>query len=408
MSKTYLLLSALLVLFLYSCHTETTKDAIIASQETIIDTAIGSCPYLTKDASGNVVLSWIKQVDTVTRTFCYAVSQDEGKSFGTPIEIPGSSNIKPHGENLPKVVFKPSGEILAVWGTGNPNPNNKYSGLVYFAQSFDEGKTWSKPSSLVKDTASFDQRYFDVAILPGGEAGIVWLDNRKTSNKEGSGLYYAVTNGKGGFQNEKLISEPCCQCCRTDLFIDSKKNMHVLYRGIINDSIRDMVHITSTDGGTTFTKPARISNDNWVINGCPHTGPAMTENKEGIHFAWFTAGGGAGIYYNHSSDHGTSFSPRDAVSGGAAKHSQITTLPDGNILIVWNEAFTHGGNVSNRIGIEERSEEGNHILKQYITSETSQASYPVIQSINENTVIVAYTQSTGEKDHVYYKVVTIK
>ena len=165
------------------------------------------------------------------------MSIDEGKTFGKAIEIPGSTNVHPHGENMPKVIFKPSGEIIAAWGAANPNPINQYSGLVYYSQSFDEGKTWTKPRSLTDDTASFDQRYFDMALLPNGEAGITWLDNRKQWNKEGSGLYYAVTNGKNGFQNERLISGPCCQCCRTDLFIDTKKNIHVLYRAIINDSI---------------------------------------------------------------------------------------------------------------------------------------------------------------------------
>jgi hypothetical protein len=369
---------------------------------------MGSCPYLTKDHNNNIVLSWIRQNDSASQIFCYAISQDAGKSFSKPIAIPGSENVKPHGENLPKIIFKPSGEIIAVWGAGNPNPKNKYSGLVYYAQSFDRGKTWSKATSLVKDTASFDQRYFDVAILPNGEAGIVWLDNRKTTNKEGSGLYYAATNGKSGFQHEKLISEPCCQCCRTDLFIDSKKNIHTIYRAILNDSIRDMVHIVSTDGGATFSQPIKISNDNWVINGCPHTGPAMAENEKGMHFAWFTAGGGAGIYYNNTHDEGHTFTSRDTVSGSTAKHSQIVSLPNGNILIVWNEAFTDAGAVSNRIGIEQRDAEGRRLMKQYITSETGQASYPVIQTVDENAAIVAYTQNINNKDYVFYKLVSIQ
>jgi hypothetical protein len=131
----------------------------------------------------------------------------------------------------------------------------------------------------------------------------------------------------------------------------------------------------------------------------------MAENEKGIHFAWFTAGGGSGIYYNHSNNHGNSFSPRDTVSGQTAKHSQIITLPDGNILIVWNEAFTNGSSVSSRIGIEKRNPEGHRLLKQYITSETSQASYPVILPVNENTFIVAYTQSINDKDQVFYKLI---
>lgn len=389
-----------------SCTTKCNEGFLIGKQ-TMIDTLPGSCPYLTKDDHNRVVLSWIRQKDSASKIFCYSISPDGGKTFSQAVEIPCSDAIKPHGENLPKIIFKPSGEIIAVWGVGNPNPKNKYSGLVYYAQSFDDGRTWSQATRLVTDTTSFDQRYFDVAILPDGEAGIVWLDNRKTTNKEGSGLYYATTKGNKGFQNEKLISEPCCPCCRTDLFVDSKKNIHTIYRAIINDSIRDMVHILSTDGGNSFTKSARISKDNWVINGCPHTGPAMAENEQGIHFAWFTAGGGSGIYYNHSQDHGHSFSPRDTVSGQAAKHSQITSMKDGRIVITWNEAFVDGNTVNSRIGIETRNAEGKRLAKQFITSENSQSSYPVIQTVNENEVIVAYTENIEEKDFISYQLIQL-
>jgi hypothetical protein len=406
MYKNIFNISICFVIIVFSCKTKS-NDVLVIEKETMIDTLPGSCSFLTKDDQNRVVLSWIRQKDSASNIFCYSISPDGGKTFGKPVEIPGSDDIKPNGENLPKIIFKPSGEIIAVWGVGNPNPKNKYSGLVYYARSFNEGITWNRATLLVKDTASFDQRYFDVAMLPNGEAGIVWLDNRKTMNREGSGLYYATTKGNRGFQNEKLISEPCCQCCRTDLFIDSKNNIHTIYRAIINDSIRDMVHIISTDGGNTFTKPVRISNDNWVINGCPHTGPAMAENKQGIHFAWFTAGGGSGIYYNHSNDHGHSFSPRDTVSGQTAKHSQIISLDDGNILITWNEAFVNGKTVNSRIGIEKRNAEGHRLAKQYITEENSQSSYPVLQSINESQVILAYTENIEGKDFIYYKLIKL-
>ena len=293
--KKELIIAFISTVLICGCQTGNEKQIPVTLQGNLIDTAKGSCPYLTKDHKDNIVLSWVKQTNTGAFVFCYAVSEDKGKTFNRPIEIPGSTNVHPHGENMPKVIFKPSGEIIAVWGAANPNPKNAYSGLVYYSQSFDNGKTWTKPGSLTKDTASFDQRYFDVALLSGGEAGIVWLDNRKRSKKEGSGLYYAVTKGTNGFGDEQLISEPCCQCCRTDLFIDKKENIHVLYRAIINDSIRDMVHIVSTDKGRSFSSPKRISKDNWVISGCPHTGPAMAENSEGLHFTWFSGGGSAGI-----------------------------------------------------------------------------------------------------------------
>lgn len=387
----------------FSCDANRQEQTIISSEETSIDKSAGTCPYLTMDNKNNVVLSWVKELDTANAVFCYAISQDGGKTFAESIEIPGSENVHPHGENMPKIIFKPSGEIIAAWGASNPNPANKYSGLVYYSQSFDEGKSWTRPRSLTSDTASFDQRYFDLALLPNGEAGITWLDNRKKWNKEGSGLYYAVTNGKNGFKNEKLISGPCCQCCRTDLYVDKNNYIHVLYRAIISDSIRDMVHIVSTDDGNTFTPPARISQDNWVISGCPHTGPAIAESKQGIHFTWFTGGDGSGIYYNSSKDNGKTFSPRDTVSGKASKHCQIASLDNGTILIVWNENFTNANGSASRIGIEERSANGKSTRKRYITNQNSNSSFPVILTVDGNKAVVAYTENVNSKDHVMFK-----
>ena len=393
---------AILSLWLMACKNESSKTLIAATEAVAVDNSPGSCPYLTKDSKNNVVLSWIKQVDKASSIFCYAISTDEGKTFRKPIDIPGSNNVHPHGENMPKILFKPSGEIIAAWGAANPDPRNKYSGLVFYSQSFDEGKTWTKPRKLTSDTASFDQRYFDITLLPNGEAGITWLDNRKTWQKEGSGLYFAVTKGQDGFQDEKLISGPCCQCCRTDLFIDKAKNIHVLYRGILDKSIRDMVHIVSTDGGHTFTQPERISQDNWVINGCPHTGPAMSENSQGLHFTWFTGGEGSGIYYNYSTDSGRSFTARDSVSGKASKHCQITTLPNDRILIVWNESFVNGSKVNSRIGLEERDATGKRTVKDYITNEGN-ASFPVVYPVGAKKAIVAYTEKKESRDYVLVK-----
>ncbi|HEV2830584.1 MAG TPA: sialidase family protein, partial [Hanamia sp.] len=186
-----------------SCFNSENKQ-IIASNESQIDTLQGSCPFLTKDNKGNIVLSWIKKIDSLKSIYSYAVSKDGGKTFGKTIEIPGSENVHPHGENMPKLIFKPSGEIIAAWACANPNPKNDYSDIVYYSQSFDNGASWSKITKLVTDTAGYDQRYFDLALLPNGEAAIVWLDNRKKTTKQGSALFYAVTNGSSGFTDERL------------------------------------------------------------------------------------------------------------------------------------------------------------------------------------------------------------
>jgi len=379
---------------------------INASAHGLIDTIAGSCPFITADQKGNPVVSWVRQVDSATRFFCFAVSSDNGKSFGKPVVVAGSGNVHPHGENIPKVIFKPSGEIIAAWGAANPNPKNKYSGLVYYSQSFDGGKTWSRVRNLTSDTGSFDQRYFDMALLPSGEAAIVWLDNRKQLKEEGSGLYYAVTRGRNGFEEERLISQPCCQCCRTDLYVDKNKNIHVLYRAIINDSIRDMVHIASVDGGKTFSAPVRISADDWVITGCPHTGPAMAENKNGLYFTWFTGGKGSGIYLNGSTDGGKTFSERDSVSGKASKHCQVATLANNNLVVVWNERFQAGTQFSNSIGVELRDEHGKRLQQRFISSQNDEHTYPVLLPLKNNAITLAFTSHEKGRDYVRFQTVS--
>lgn len=394
-----------------SCSNSEKKINISASDSVQIDTSEGSCPYLTRDNKGNIVLSWIKKTDSSTAVYCYAVSKDQGKTFEKIIEIPGSNNIHPHGENIPKIIFKLNGEVIAAWGSANPNPKNSYSDEVYYSQSFDNGTTWSDAQKLVKDTAGYDQRYFDMVLLPDGNIGIEWLDNRKKNpadiGKEESALYFAETSGSSGFLNERIVSEPCCPCCRTGLFVDSKKNIHIVYRAIINDSIRDMVHIISKDDGKTFSSPERISKDNWVINGCPHTGPAMTENKDGIQFTWFTGGNDAGVYYCYSNNEGNTFSPREKVSGMDGRHSQITSLNNKNIAIVWNETFSKKNIFSSRIGIELRNADGSNPIKEYITSETGNATFPVVKSIDNNSILIAYTATVKDKDFVKYKVIQL-
>lgn len=403
----YILVISCAVALFSACNNNSKTSDDKPEAGVLLDSLPGSCPYVTKDKHGNIFLSWVRTNHDSTSSFCYAISADGGKTFDKPVVIPSSASIQSHSENLPKIIVKPSGEIIALWSAANPNPKNKYSGLVYYSQSFDEGKTWSAPKGLVSDTASFDQRYYDVALLPDGEAGIIWLDNRKSTSNEGSGLYYAVTNGNNGFQNEKRISEHCCQCCRTDLFIDSKGSIHALYRGIINDSIRDMVHIVSDDGGKNFSSAKRISNDNWVIKGCPHTGPSMSENKEGLHFAWFTGGSKKGCFYTQSNDNGNSFVKHDRISS-LGSHPQIGALPNGDLIIVWDESVQVNNQYYKRIGVQQRTAAGSSKAQFFITADTLNATYPVLETVDENKFLIAYTIRKGDKNYIMYQRVDMK
>lgn len=388
-----------------SCNVKEKKSGTFESSGLGIrkDSAFpGACPYLFNAADGSTIISWLREVTDTQSVLCYAVSKDGGE-FGLTITVPGSENAYPNGENLPRVIKTPNRQFVAVWGASNPHPQNPYSGIIYYSWSLDEGKNWTAPQSLSKDTNSLDQRYFDIEILKDNSVGIIWLDNRKETEKEGSSLYFATFNDNNILDNEKRIGETCCECCRTDLFVDRQGNLHTVYRKIISDSTRDIVHSISLDNGKTFSVPKRISYDNWAINGCPHTGPTLAQTSESLSFAWFTQGNGNGIFYTSSTDNGNTFSKKDIVGENpSSRHPQIEIAKSGEQLIVWDEAVSKG----NRIGLEIRTTDGEKLGTHYLTDSNTYASFPVIKSFG-SAYIIAYSGKNHQDDarKVFYKII---
>lgn len=379
----------MIMMLVLSCHrTSIQQDAPLVVSHAGKD---ASCPFITKDADGNAVVSWVeKNSSDGNGMMYYAVSNDNGHTFSEPVAIPATAGVFPHDENLPKLLFKPGGEVIALFGVEANDPRNKYAGKVMYTQSFDKGKTWQAAVPMVKDTAGYDQRYFDMGLLPGGEAAAIWLDNREVTNAEGSTLYFAVTAGREGFQEAKPVAATVCPCCRTKMYVSAGGDIHLAYRDIINDSIRDMVHQVSADGGKTFSAPVRISADNWVINGCPHTGPALTANSKGLHFSWFTMGGGQGAFYCRSADNGNTYTQKESLGKSPmAKHPQMTTVND-QIMIVWDEPVKWKDGFNYRIGFQYKDADGKTKQAGVLTADSSYADYPVISALKDNKALVAY------------------
>ncbi len=394
----------------------------------IIADHVSLIPGLTKDHLKRPVLSWVEQLTENRFRMRYAISTNNGKSFEAPVIVTPSITLSPHAENAPKLVFKPSGEIIAVWGVTStslqqgiynkegsdehshhdgPNtlksaPKSKYAGQIYYSQSFDEGKNWTTARPLVNDPEGNDQRYFDVALNQDGEVIIIWLDNRKTGNQEGSALFMATTYQQEGFQQQHKISETTCQCCRTKLLIDPQNRIHVVYRAILQDSIRDMVHQVSTDGGKIFSTPKRIHEDNWIVKTCPHTGPTMTINQTGLHFAWYSASPKKATYFTSSTDNGGSFTGFTTLSE-SARHPQMNTLANQLIGIVWDEVLRMGEKSATGIGMEWKSREGKTIGKLALTSPEEMAAYPVILPL-EDAFLVAYQVKTPVGQRIGWRI----
>jgi len=363
----------------------------------------GGSPFFTTDHLGNTVVCWTSG-DKTTSQLYYAVYHKKTGVFGKTVTVTPSAGTPLHGESMNKVAFTKDGFVVAVYGRKHPTEKNKYAGSIYYVQSFDQGKTWSNEKYLHTDTIrAYGRSYFDIATLPDGEVGAVWLDGRHNLGSDGSSLYFAKTKNKKGFQPDQLLGETVCQCCRTDLYADQQGNVHLIYRDIestLKGQVRDFVHLVSNNNGLTFSSAKKISNDNWILSGCPHTGASIAGDQNNIGIVWYTAGGTPGLYHTSTPCNEISFTPRKLISA-QARHPQLA-LWKNQSAIVWEESAPTTNHTSHGDHRMHPSEGSNQIVltltdKGNTTTTRSiidnEGEFPVLHPVSDNEVLVAYTKN---------------
>ncbi len=116
------------------------------------------------------------------------------------------------------------------------------------------------------------------------------------------------------------------------------------WRHVYPGNIRDIAFSMSRDGGSSFSGPVRVSEDEWRLAGCPDDGPALAVDDKGVlHVVWPTVIGGnnpeGALFYSSSRD-GRTFAARHRVPGlGGPRpmHPQIAVDAKGRLTVAWDE-----------------------------------------------------------------------
>lgn len=375
------------------CGCNTKQDAInrISSQGTVAESV-----YLTHDRQSNPVIAWTERNGTDVK-FVYAISADDGRSFTARTAVPLDATVATHAEGMPKIAFKNDGSIIIAYEKKTPTKENEYAGAICYRTSTDNGNSWTKERYLHSDTVPGRSRsYFDIETLPDGEVGASWLDIKLDASTGGRSVRFAKTNLKNEFANELLVDSSACQCCRTEVYADAGGNINVAYRGMKNGTmgkiIRDMMISASTDNGITFTQPLRISADNWNIDGCPHTGPALCGSRGSLQALWYTGGGGAGIYYAHRNDGEKDFDSRQLISN-FGRHPQASSN-DKSVALVWEETIGDGDKQVTQIQYQINN--GQAVMRAGLTPDNTNAYLPVITPTTSGFLVAFFMEQNGE------------
>jgi len=338
-----------------------------------------------------------------------ATSRDGGRSFGAPARVntvDGDARVS--GEQPPRVAVTGT-EIVVVWSAKGPKGTR-----LLQARSTDGGETFS-PATPVPGTDAAGNRGWE--NIAGGLA--VWLDHRELAQDDASMATHhhdhatAKPDGVAMAQKSKLyvaaldgsvaphaVTGGVCYCCKTAIAIGSSGAIFTAWRHVYPGNLRDIAFSLSRDGGKTFAAPIRVSEDKWMLEGCPDDGPAMAvDAHDQIHLVWPTMIAGApnaeptiGLFYATSAD-GRSFTPRERIpTEGVAHHPQIAIASDGLPIVAWDES-NHG---ARRVVVAHRV--SGHFARQFVGGGEA-AVYPVIAESSVGT-IAAWTAGRGEKSTI--------
>lgn len=383
------------------------KEVQLETSKIVTDTLFNAMgAYFYSDKNNNIFLNWSEEIDTSkTNVLKYKMFDKKNNQFGRTITVGTSKGMQAHHESMAKIAKTKDGTTYAIFRILTPNTKNRFAGSIFYSISVDDGKNWSPKRKLVNTEASLSQSFYDVALLPDGELGLCWLDSRKQEkDKDGSTLYFAKTKGDSGFYDEKPIAGSTCQCCRTDLFVDESNEIHIAFRNITEGSIRDMYRVGSIDNGLTFTSPVVMGNDNWKIDGCPHTGPSFANNSKDLAVAWFTgATSGIGIFFKKLSNDVSPYDEKTLIST-IGRHPQMIGLPNGNFYIVYEEFYKVDDQSYSHIMLHTMNSDGTE-LKKKISKPRTINDHAIISKIDNDKLLVAWANKDHKKSKIEYIVI---
>jgi hypothetical protein len=304
-------------------------------------------PAVATGMDGTLYVVWVehrgKDADVMLKRL-----NNAGESLSDPIRInPQPGQATAWRGDQPTIAIAPDNTAVYVGWTGRAEAGSGISPDIYLSASRDGGKSFAPPVKVNDDQKPNDHGMHSLAVAPDGRIYVAWLDERNVAPepaadmkmKAGSSGHHMESNrevffsssqdGGRSFSPNRSIAKDVCPCCKTNLAVVKDGRVYVSWRQVLPGDFRHIAVSSSSDQGNTFAKATIVSNDEWVLKGCPVSGAALSADADGtLRVLWYAGGdkGERGIYSSESRDRGQTFSPRQLLAAGAA-HGTPVLLP---------------------------------------------------------------------------------
>ena len=299
-------------------------------------------PRISGDETTGIVLSWMEQDDDGA-SLHYARLEDS--TWSDANVVVDGVDMFVNWADMPSVQPLGTGRLAAHWLQMSADMTYAYD--VMFAQSADDGQSWSEPIRPHSDGTPTEHGFVSM-FSDGNRTGLIWLDGRKMVNEvtddpvaSGMTLRAASVDENQNVEQEQLVDELVCDCCQTDIAVASSGPVAV-YRDRSTAEIRDIYFTRYIDGQWLTGKP--VASDNWKIPGCPVNGPSIVADGNFVAVAWFTGSGGRPVVkLSVSDDSGETFSePLDVADGSVLGRVGLAHLGKGAVAVSWLQSGADG------------------------------------------------------------------
>ncbi|HEY0081489.1 MAG TPA: sialidase family protein, partial [Pyrinomonadaceae bacterium] len=317
-------------------------------------------PGIAAAKDGGVYVVWVEHKAGGAADVRLAHFAANGRRLGaTPTRVnPKAGQATAWRGDAPTVAVAPhDGSIYVGWMARAAHASGAAAdaAVLYVSASRDGGRTFAPPVKVRDDPKPAAHGMHSLAVAEDGRVHVAWLDERgldalpphhaakgKTSghHMEANRQVYTAYSPDGGrtFSPNRLVARDACPCCKTSLAAAAGGRVYVSWRQVLAGDFRHIAVAASTDSGQKFAAPVIVSDDRWMLNGCPVSGASLAVGGDGVlGVAWYTAGeaGTPGIYLSESRDGGQTFAARRAVAAGKAQGTPTLLFGDNGADVVW-------------------------------------------------------------------------
>ena len=307
-------------------------------------------PVMASAPDGGVYVAWVNHNENNQGDVMLARFDNASAAIGSPVRVNQQAGVATAWRGDPPSVAVTDRAVYVVW-TARVESEDKKGTDLYLSVSHDQGKSFAPAVKVNDDKATGAHGMHSLAVPHDGRIYVAWLDERnieapKPSSHAGGHhmetnrelfIAYSIDGGKTFSENKKVAAD-VCPCCKTALAVAPDGTVYAGWRQVLPGDFRHIAVASSTDGAASFSATVIVSDDKWMIQGCPVSGPSLAVAANGdVRVLWYAAGEGAapGLYYAESHDKARTLAPRMQMAQETVKGTPALAAGQNRAIAIW-------------------------------------------------------------------------